>query len=301
MIFKLLGAALGLVLLVIVGRLLYLLPAHLEVRTVRPALPDLAQFEALLAAPDRPVSVSAILTSSQRSPVLSLGHHSIVIEWADGRILLIDVGMDEATAVQFGALMKTIYGADPVEVHTTTFAALGERVADVAAVGFTHLHIDHTQGIAAACAGDPEFVIVQTVQQRDLHNSNTTEGASIVESCPRHEVVQAETLVELPDFPGVAMYSLGGHTPGSTLFAVAYQQQVLLFSGDITNSRRDLSDDNGKGFAYSYLLVPEDTQRTSALRAWLRRLDRADNIRVLVSHDLDDMRALNQLGSTPKP
>ena len=49
---------------------------------------------------------------------------------------------------------------------------------------------------------------------------------------------------------------IGGHTPGSTLFAVADGGRLLLFTGDITNSKADILENRGKGFVYSYLLVP---------------------------------------------
>jgi glyoxylase-like metal-dependent hydrolase (beta-lactamase superfamily II) len=95
----------------------------------------------------------------------------------------------------------------------------------------------------------------------------------------------------IDQFPGLGVVALGGHTPGSTLFAVASQGKLWLFSGDTTNSKADLLDDRGKNFVYSTFLVPENTDRTAALRAWLRDLDAKPDIEVIVSHDLDALEA----------
>ncbi len=296
MVKKILGVLLGLIVLMILGLTFYLLPAHLQIRTAHPPLPPAASLRTLTESADKPVRVSAILTSSQSGPVASIGHHSVVVEWADGRIFLIDAGMDEANSIEFGQLMETLMRSDPAEFHSGVFDALADRSARVKGVGFTHLHIDHVQGIEAACAGAPPFVVVQSVRQRKLHNLHTEEGAAIVQRCPAAESVSADSPVELDGFPGLALLSLGGHTPGSTLFAVALGERILLFPGDITNSKQDLVDDAGKGFFYSYLVVPEDTDRTRELRAWLRALAEEPDMSVYVSHDLEDMSALNTGG-----
>jgi glyoxylase-like metal-dependent hydrolase (beta-lactamase superfamily II) len=92
-------------------------------------------------------------------------------------------------------------------------------------------------------------------------------------------------------FPGLGIVELGGHTPGSTLFAVASENRLWLFSGDTTNSKADLLDNKGKGFLYSTILVPENTARTQALRSWLAGLDANHDVTVVVSHDLADIEA----------
>ena len=85
---------------------------------------------------------------------------------------------------------------------------------------------------------------------------------------------------------------MGGHTPGSTLWAVAVDDKVLLFSGDITNSKHKLDADEGKGFLYSFIFVPEDTARTAELRAWLRELDAKPEFSVVVAHDIKQMASI---------
>ena len=64
-----------------------------------------------------------------------------------------------------------------------------------------------------------------------------------------------------------------------------------MFSGDTTNRKSEIADDSGKGFVYSYLIVPEDTARTATLRRWFAALDRNDDVDVIVSHDLAELEA----------
>jgi hypothetical protein len=64
----------------------------------------------------------------------------------------------------------------------------------------------------------------------------------------------------------------------------------VLFSGDITNTLADIHEDRGRGFLYSWLLVPENTGRTAELRHWLKELDTAADIDVVVSHDLANVQ-----------
>jgi phosphoribosyl 1,2-cyclic phosphodiesterase len=41
--------------------------------------------------------------------------------------------------------------ADNATIRTTVSDALGSEINDIAGVGFTHLHIDHTQGLENFC------------------------------------------------------------------------------------------------------------------------------------------------------
>jgi glyoxylase-like metal-dependent hydrolase (beta-lactamase superfamily II) len=89
----------------------------------------------------------------------------------------------------------------------------------------------------------------------------------------------------------MALIPLGGHTACSTMFALAVGGHLWLLSGDITNTREALLSNTGKGFVYSGLLVPENTRRTEELRRYLAALDAEDDITVVVSHDLEALRA----------
>lgn len=109
-------------------------------------------------------------------------------------------------------------------------------------------------------------------------------------SCPR--AVLAEGLVKsVRGFPGLVAVSLGGHTPGSTLYGVVVDGKTWVFSGDITNDRRSLLEDLPKPWWYSALVEPENVERTAQLREWLRRLDERPGVTVLPAHDVVAMAA----------
>ncbi len=278
-------------LILLIALAVLLVPPHIQIRSVGPALPSAAELRSLLSVENAPVGVRYIDTSSQRLASGVLGHSSILVEWANGDIVIIDAGMDKATAMEFGDLMLAMREGDKPIVKGTISQLLGDDVSRVKALAFTHLHIDHSQGVLDFCkARGTGAVALQTIFQRDLHNFNTSEGAAIVEkSCLEQQVIPGEGLIRVERFPGLGIIPLGGHTPGSTLFAVADGERLLLFSGDTTNTKAELLQDRGKGFLYSYLIVPENTARTAELRDWLRKLDGNTDMEVVVSHDLQDM------------
>jgi glyoxylase-like metal-dependent hydrolase (beta-lactamase superfamily II) len=206
---------------------------------------------------------------------------------------MIDAGMDRTGAEEFARVLETLIGAGEGEFHGDVAEQLGPAVHDVRGVGFTHLHIDHTQGLGVFCAArGPGAAVYQTRWQAEEHNFNTTEGAAIVrDSCLEARRLEGEGVMPIAGFPGLGAIALGGHTPGSTAFVAAVDGRLWLFSGDITNDKASIRADAGKGFLYSYLLVPENTARTAELRHWLAELDARDDTAVIVSHDAADARA----------
>jgi glyoxylase-like metal-dependent hydrolase (beta-lactamase superfamily II) len=278
----------GILLLGLLAVVALLVPAHLQIQGVEPDLPSEGQLRELLDVADGPVRVSYIATSSQ----FPMGHTSVMVEWADGRLMMIDAGMDEAAAREFAELVNMAFDRGEPAIHGTISELLGDDIERVQAVGFTHLHIDHTQGVLNFCESrGAGAAAVQTQYQINEQNFNTEEGAEIIAaSCLESLQLEGDGLIAVPGFPGVAVFPLGGHTPGSSLFAVADGERLLLLSGDITNSKEDVLSDQDKGFVYSYLIVPENTDRTTQLRRWLRDLDSQSDIEVVVSHDLENNR-----------
>ena len=282
--------------LVVLGLILlslFLGAAHLQVRSVAPELPSESELLSLLNE-SGPIKVGYILTSSQTLARGKISHTSIVLEWADGRLFMIDAGMDEVAAKDFASLLKKIdSSASDGNTLGTVASFLGRDIERVQGVGFTHLHIDHTQGVDVFCQsrGEGALVLQSTVQAR-LHNFNTTEGADIIKnSCLKLREFNAEKLNQFDDFPGIGAFALGGHTPGSTLWAVGFNNKVLLFSGDITNDKLSIDHNEAKPALYSYVLVPENVKRTAELRKWLLSLDKKERFSVIVSHDLDNTQA----------
>lgn len=289
---------LGLSVLVLVGLGFFLIPPHIQVRCVEPLIPSEADLRTFTSVPDGPVAINYIVNASQPALGRRLSHTSIIIEWADGRLFMIDAGMDAEGAAAFAELIKSIGGGGDATFVATVGDQLGDALQNVNGVGFTHLHIDHTQGLSAFCDARGEGATAfQSRWQNELHNFNTTEGAALVaNSCLTTHVLDDAAIMSVPGFPGLGLVALGGHTPGSTLFAASVEGRLWLFSGDITNTMVNLQRNTGKGFIYSNLLVPENTNRTGALRLWLRDLDAQDDISVVVSHDLE---ALMETGMQP--
>ena len=286
----------GLLVLLACVIVVVLLPAHIQVRSVAPTLPSQSELLALLDS-EAPIKASYLLTSSQPLERGQISHISILVEWANGQRFLIDTGMSQQEAENFAALLKKMdSSAGQATVYGTVSELLGPSIKDVAGVGFTHLHIDHTQGIENFCDARGEgAVLLQTPSQKELHNFNTTEGANLVSnSCLKPAPFSASReggLYQSTQFPGLAAFALGGHTPGSTLWALALGKKIILFSGDITNDKASIDHDKAKPALYSYLLVPESTKRTGELRKWLKDLDGSDAFSVIVSHDLANTRS----------
>ncbi|WOF74724.1 MBL fold metallo-hydrolase [Parvibaculaceae bacterium PLY_AMNH_Bact1] len=279
---------LGIVGLAMLGLAIFLVPPHLQTQGIEPDIPNKQALRSLMTAEEGPIAVHYVLTASQEVRGRDLGHTSFVIEWANGNLFLIDAGMDETGAAEFADLMAGISGGGEAKFFGTLGAQLGSDLERVKGIGFTHLHIDHSQGVTAFCetrgAGTD---LLQTNDQRDEHNFNTVEGAGIVSnSCLSRGALDGREILVNDAFPGLGLIALGGHTPGSTLFAVGLKDHLWLFSGDTTNTKTDLVNNRGKGFVYSGLFVPENTGRTEDLRLWLTGLDTNDDIDVVVSHDL---------------
>jgi glyoxylase-like metal-dependent hydrolase (beta-lactamase superfamily II) len=283
-----------LVLLALVLLAIRLVPPHLQIRRVHPKLPSAAELRTLLAAPGGPRSLRWLNTSSQPLARGTIVHSVFLAEWPDGALFEVDAGMDAQRAVAFGELLRPLSGGGAVTAHGTVSELVGDAVSRVRGLGFTHLHIDHTQGVQALCAAGPASGarVYQGSQQAALRDPNTREGGDLVAaSCFEKAVAGDEGLLTLAEFPGMALIPVGGHTACSTMFAFAVNGHVWLLSGDITNSRAALLADTGKGFVYSGLLVPEDTRRTQELRRYLAALDAEDDVTVVVSHDLEALQA----------
>lgn len=264
-----------------------LVPPHLQIRDVSPALPTKADLENLKGNADGPVKISYISTATQKLGGNVVGHSTFVVEWEDGKILLIDLGMDKKVAVEFGKLFEKIAGADQAVSHGTLPDFLGDDINRVKGVALTHLHLDHVQGVEPFCAsGVQSITALHTNDQMTRHNFNTDDQFDMLKnsSCIDQKELTDDTHLS-KQFPGIGIYPLGGHTPGSTLFAIPVGNVLWLLSGDISNSKNDLLENRGKGLVYSYVFVPEDEARLEELRLWLSDLDKDSNTKVIVSHD----------------
>lgn len=300
--------AIGLLLLAVLSVLgLGLGCAHLSIRSIDPPLPEV---DDLLRAPEvgeLPVRLRWINTASQpmpRSAVLDaaldptpderyvMSHSSFALEWADGRIFLIDAGMDRESALAFGGPLELLSGADPIEPRASTVEQLGADVSRVQGVAFTHLHTDHTGGIGGLCAAAPGRIrLVQGRPQAERTNYTTRAGAAQLAAAPclDRETLDGTPPLGVPGFPGLALIPVAGHTPCSQLLVAHVREgdsvRTWVFTGDLVNALDGVRRDLPKPWLYSLLVVPEATGRLSWLRGLLRELSQRPGIGLLVSHD----------------
>lgn len=268
------------------------IPARWQIRHIAPELPDWAALDAALNQSGGPVGLAYINTASQATTLGELGHPAIVIDWPDGRRFLIDTGMPPEEAQAFGEPMEFL-GAGPTRTFGAVDTQMGNAVQSVKGIAFTHLHSDHTAGLPGICAAQAAAATVYQAPLQQTELNYTTEiGMAALDAavCPR-AVLGADVIKPVPGFPGLVAVSLGGHTPGSTMYAARVAGETWIFSGDITNDRRSLLEDMPKPWWYSALVVPENVARTAALRAWLRALDEQPGVTVLPAHDVAAMAA----------
>lgn len=285
----------------------FLVPAHLQIRSVHPPLPSPDAVQARVAeAVGGPVKLSWINTSSQvtpRSGVLGradprpglpyrLCHSSFVLEWEDGRTLLVDAGMTREQAKSFGAAGELV-GGGPVDVNTTVAEELSRHGDNADGVIFTHLHVDHVDGVRELCGGDSarRLAVPLTPNQARTHNYTTAGVFATLESLPCADLRELpdRELAELPGFPGVFVVQAAGHTPDSQVIVAALRRDgrpaPVVFTGDVVNHIDGINLDLGKPAVYSALVVPEDDARLGTVRRLIRALRDEAGFAVLVSHD----------------
>lgn len=298
-----LGGLVGLPLLVLLA---FFLEAHLEIRSLEAPLPTEAERAAFAAGARGPVSIEWVESGRQARAdggVSTTG--SFFLRWPDGRGFLIDAGMTADEMLAFGAALETAMGAGPIRVFGSVAAQIGRASRRIEGVGFTHLHHDHTDGAEDLCAardGAP-LSLFQVGDQAERGNYTTDPGRARVEAAAclervrlgaaggaaEGEASEVPRLHPVPGLPGLAAFAAGGHTPGSTVFVARLPDRIVYFAGDITNEHARLLANEGKGFVYSYLMIPENTGRLEALRRWLAARHAEPDTFVVVSHDLSGM------------
>jgi len=311
-LFKGLVVVVLLAIVVMAGGLVWM---HLDIEKYRAPLPLVADVLALEQATDLPVKVSVIETAHQSMPrdgVIDPGkdphpgapyvmtHPSFVLEWGDGRLLLVDVGMTRAGAIEFGEPLQRFFHAGPCEPLATTATALGAAASRVRGMVFTHLHTDHVEGIGELCPRIGHVAkVFQTAAQQDTWTFFTAPGKEMLEKsgCADRVRLPAAPLMPLEGFPGVAVVAAGGHTPGSQL-VIAFVRppggaaRRIIFSGDVTNTIDGIRADAPKPLLYRTVIVPEDDDRLGELRRYLRAFEHDFEFTIVPSHDQKHLATL---------
>lgn len=303
--------ALALLLVVAAGGLAL---AHREVRSRDPELPSDAEVLALAEAPGGPSAAAWHETSHQAMPrarVLDpaqdpepgapyvMSHPSFALAWPDGRLLLVDLGMEREAALAFGRPLEWA-GAEPAVFESGAASALGPAAERSAGAIFTHLHSDHVEGVVALCAarGGAALPVFQTAAQASLPNYTTRPGRQLLAQagCASPQRLPEGRLAPVAGFPGVGVVDAAGHTPGSQVVLAVLSggaaPRRLAFTGDVANHVDGIRRNVPKPFLYSLLVVPEAPGRLDRVRRWLRHLESDLGFELVVAHDRAQLAAL---------
>jgi len=270
-------------------------------------LPTVEEVLAYDRRADLPVHLAWINTASQKMPrsaVLDpsldptpsapyvMSHPSFVLEWADGRMFLIDAGMDHDSAVAFGRPIEWLSGGEPIQPLVSSAERLGAALTRVEGIAFTHEHTDHTSGVAELCRPRTRPIpLFQNPLQVQEANFTTRPGQrQLVEAgCLESKLVESGPLFAVPGFSGLLFFAAAGHTPGSQVFVAHVRGKdsvrTWIFTGDVVNQIDGVRQNIPKPAFYSAFVVPESTARLDTVRRFLAVLERDHGVGLLVSHD----------------
>jgi N-acyl homoserine lactone hydrolase len=209
----------------------------------------------------------------------------VVVETAIGWVLL-ESGIGRAVLEDPGALDVLYPGvAKPwaLEGHPLSSAleSVGLTIRDVQVAAVSHLHCDHSGGIAQlAAAGIPV-----SVQQEELDFA--MEHATLTDGYYPSDYTRAVEWRELAGdaeiAPGVLALSTPGHAPGHMSYQVELEESgTWLFAVDAADLAENLTDRKPPG----QTVLPGDLARAEA--SLLRLLDRSaslKNARLVPGHD----------------
>jgi glyoxylase-like metal-dependent hydrolase (beta-lactamase superfamily II) len=298
---------------------------HLEIRRIDPTLPPIADLLEPDLNSDLPVRLTWINTASQPMPraavlepdldphpeeAYTMSHPTFVVEWPDGRLFLIDMGMNAEAAIDFGRPLELLADADPIVPHASTSTRLGEARSRVAGIAFTHMHTDHTTGLLDFCRdrapGSPPVPVFQHHEQVSRFNHTTRPAKLQLEQADcieRRSLGAGSGLIPVDGFKGLFAIPAGGHTPGSTMYVVqvrgrtdgeggrADDVETWVLTGDVVNHVQGIELGLPKPRLYSLLMVPEDDGRLGRVRDFLQELGGRPGVTLLVSHDQNEIQS----------
>jgi glyoxylase-like metal-dependent hydrolase (beta-lactamase superfamily II) len=263
-----------------------------------------------------PVAFETRLTAWQEAPrwlVLSgdrtpdevdpyvMTHPSFAFRWSDGSRLVVDAGLAPEGARAFGRPSELL-GAEKTVCAADAFADLDPT--SVRAAVFSHLHVDHVQGLEVLCAGGTTIPVRLSAEQRVSDERYEAQGRETLETMASDGCVALAPLATegggpapgLTGFPGVHRVAAPGHTPGSQLVVGFLPAEdgaggggavrAVVVSGDVVNHRAGFRHDRPKPWWYRRLVVREVDALQARNRQLLAELDRR-GFEIRVDHHLE--------------
>jgi glyoxylase-like metal-dependent hydrolase (beta-lactamase superfamily II) len=180
-----------------------------------------------------PLDAEQILVESFRPPHPSISVNCFAVQ-AGGRTALVDTGS--------GASMGPTLGWLPANL-----AAAGIDPGDIDTVLLTHMHPDHSNGLAdasgAAAFANAELVMHEAevrhwtddVQMSRANESQRTRYFLGARQQLKPYAERLRTFRQGEVFPGVTAMPIPGHTPGHTAYLIASGDDTMLIWGDIVH------------------------------------------------------------------
>jgi glyoxylase-like metal-dependent hydrolase (beta-lactamase superfamily II) len=194
--------------------------------------------------------------------------HRVV--WPDGKSVVIDTGMAPAAA-------KKMPGS---KMNTASFDRVEAAMKKATAIVFTHEHVDHVGGAAAA----PDFpAIAKQVRMtsEQLASPRLERGDFPAGALDSVQPLSYEGLATVA--PGVVLQKAPGHSPGSQLVYVELANgQRYLFVGDIAWSQDNINLQRGRP-RVAHLLMGEDREAVASQLRALKALP--TDVHVIAAHD----------------
>ena len=215
-------------------------------------------------------------TGLRLHPMVLLAHRVV---WPD-RSIMIDTAMGPIG-------VKKMPGS---HMDLAAFGRVEAAMKKASAIVFTHEHVDHVGGVAAA--PDPSAIAGAVMLTREQLDSPRLERPDFAPgTLDRFHPLSYDGLYTVA--PGVVLQKAPGHSPGSQLVYVELAGgQRFLFVGDIAWTRDNITMQRGRPYI-AKLLMGEDRPGVAAQLVALSHLP--PDVHVVLAHDpvalADDLAA----------